>query len=303
MTQSRYIEPGAVYAITRRTERRRFLLRPDALMTQLFTWLLCVMAARFEIEVHVAVVMSTHYHLVVTDPHGRVSKFAEGLNGLLSKAIKVLRRGVRGVVWEPGKLSIVALVTREAVVESIAYAIANPVAAGLVTDPAHWPGLTASVDELGTRVLEAKRPGFFFRPKKWVEMATRKLVWPACLAELGVETARALVRAELAGQLERAHAAVRASGRRVLGPVAARNEGPLREAVSQETAGSLNPRVKAGRGQTEARMAALTKRAVFRQDYAAALSLWCAGDRQVVFPAGTYWMRVHHGAAMAAFET
>ncbi|MFK7991031.1 MAG: transposase [Sandaracinaceae bacterium] len=303
MTQSRYIEPGAVYAITRRVEGRRFLLRPDAKLTQLFTWLLCVMAARFEVEVHVAVVMSTHYHLVVTDTHGRVSKFAHGLNVCLSKALKVMRRYVRGVVWEPGGLSIVSLVTREAVVEAIAYAMVNPVAAGLVTDPSHWPGLTASVEELGERVLEAARPGFFFRPKKWVAMATRKLVLPACLLELGLETARALVRAEVAHQLAAAKAHVKAEGFRVLGPVAARNVSPYREATSWRDLGGLNPRVKAGRGQTEARVAALAKRARFLGEYAEALAAWCVGDRGVVFPAGTYWMRVHHGASMAAFET
>ncbi|MFK7990114.1 MAG: transposase [Sandaracinaceae bacterium] len=303
MTQSRFIEPGATYAITRRVEGRRFLLRPDAMLTQLFTWLLCVMAARFEIQVHVAVVMSTHYHLVVTDPHGRVSKFAHGLNVCLSKSVKVMRRFVRGVVWEPGGLSVVALVTREAVVESIAYAIANPVAAGLVTDPAHWPGLTASVEDLGQRMLEATRPAFFFRPKKWLAHATLKLVLPACLLELGLETARALVQAELEHQLEKARGAVKAEGWRVLGPVAARNVSPYAEATSWRDLGSLNPHVKAGRGQTEARMNALARRAVFLSDYASALARWCGGDREVVFPAGTYWMRVHHGAAMAAFDT
>lgn len=303
MTKSRYIEPGVVYAITRRVEGRRFLLRPDARLTQLFTWLLSVMAARFGIQVHVAVVMSTHYHLVVTDPHGRVSKFAHGLNVCLSKAIKVLRAYVRGVVWEPGGLSIVALVTREAVVEAIAYAIANPVAAGLVTDPAHWPGLTASVDDLGARELQAERPGFFFRAAKWVASARCKLVLPACLADLGLEAAQGLIREELAFQLQQARAHVKAEGWRVLGPVAARSASPYQEATSWRALGTLSPRVKAGRGQTEARAAALARRATFSADYAAALGRWCGGERDVLFPAGTYWMREHHGAWMAAFET
>jgi len=34
----------------------------------------------------------------------------------------------------------------------------------------------------------------------------------------------------------------------------------------------------------------------FRRLYADALALWKAGDRMVVFPLGTWWMRVHHRA-------
>lgn len=52
----------------------------------------------------------------------------------------MLRRYVRGVVWEPGGLRIVELKTTEAVVEQIAYTIVSPVKGGLVYDAADWPG-------------------------------------------------------------------------------------------------------------------------------------------------------------------
>jgi hypothetical protein len=38
-------------------------LRPDAVLTALFIWVLAICARAFSIEVHAAVVMSTHYHL------------------------------------------------------------------------------------------------------------------------------------------------------------------------------------------------------------------------------------------------
>ena len=34
----------------------------------------------------------------------------------------------------------------------------------------------------------------------------------------------------------------------------------------------------------------------------AAKERWIAGDRDVVFPAGTHRMRVHHGARVASFD-
>jgi hypothetical protein len=36
----------------------------------------------------------------------------------------------------------------------------------------------------------------------------------------------------------------------------------------------------------------------FRAAYDAALEKWCAGVRDAVFPAGTWWMVRHHGAAV-----
>jgi hypothetical protein len=37
----------------------------------------------------------------------------------------------------------------------------------------------------------------------------------------------------------------------------------------------------------------------FEADYDRALARWTAGDRRVVFPYGTWWMRVHHGVRVA----
>jgi hypothetical protein len=71
---------------------------------------------------------------------------------------------------------------------------------------------------------------------------------------------------------------------------------PYRCAKSYEERRSLSPTIAAGRGQTEARVAAIERLRRFRDDYAEAKARWCAGDRDVVFPAGTYWMVVHHGA-------
>src|SRR5690606_41663950 len=59
----RHIRPHATYAICRRVEGRQHLLRPDAMLNALFIWVLGVTAPRLGIEVHVATVMSTHFHM------------------------------------------------------------------------------------------------------------------------------------------------------------------------------------------------------------------------------------------------
>lgn len=57
----------------------------------------------------------------------------------------------------------------------------------------------------------------------------------------------------------------------------------------------LSPRIAAK--NRARRVAALGRLKAFYEAYRAALSRWREGARDVVFPAGTYAMRVAHGAA------
>ena len=140
MPPPRYIEPDAGYAICRRVEGRRFLLRPDGALTDLFVYLLALCAAKFGVTVLMLTLMSTHFHLVVTVPHGNVSAFMHALDTHLACDIQVLRRYVVGVVWTPGQRTIVQLHTAEAVAHQIAYSMVSLTAAGLVWRPEQWPG-------------------------------------------------------------------------------------------------------------------------------------------------------------------
>jgi hypothetical protein len=58
-------------------------------------------------------------------------------------------------VEAPGEHGIVELKTIDGVVYQIAYAIVNPVAAGLCWSPEDWPGLNILADEIGGRVVDA----------------------------------------------------------------------------------------------------------------------------------------------------
>jgi REP element-mobilizing transposase RayT len=305
VTQPRHIAPSATYAICRRTERRRFLLRPDAAMNRLFVYVLAFFANRFGIELHVATVMSTHFHLVLTVPNEDGSELIHRVDMHLARAIQILRRFVGGVVWAPGELSIVQLETPEAVIEQIAYAIANPVKAGLVFRSSDWPGITATIEDLGRKVLRAAKPAFYFLGcsdgEPWAPWAEIQLTWPACLREIGEDRARELVRAELERLELEARAFVKSKGWSVMGGVGCMNVSPYHHAKSWEELGKLVPHIAAGRGQTEARLAAIARLLEFRQKHREAKARWVAGDRNVVFPAGTYWMRVHHGAVVAPF--
>lgn len=87
-----------------------------------------------------------------------------------------------------------------------------------------------------------------------------------------------------------------------MGRVAAANVSPYRCAKSWRDLGKLVPHIAAGRGQKAARIAAIEELKTFRADHAMAKAKWIASDRHVVFPAGTYWMRVHHRVHAATFS-
>lgn len=299
MTRPRLITPGATYFVTRRTLRRHHLFAPnDPRIRQLFLYALAVAAARYDLLVHAAVLMSTHEHLVLTDTTGRLPEFLQFFHRIVALGTKVVR-GWEGAVWDLGKTSVVELLTPEAVAEKVAYAMANPVAAGLVHRARDWPGVTTRVEELGTGGWRIPRPTFFFDPESgcWPETADLRMTLPRAADAFGEASAfRAAVSSEL-GRLEsQARATVRAKRWSVLGVDRCRRLSPFARARSWEPIGSLDPSFAVGRGRHDARHEAIARVREFRAAYREALGDWRAGQRQVCFPAGTWLMRVVHAA-------
>ncbi|HTN89927.1 MAG TPA: transposase [Sorangium sp.] len=297
MSQPREIAPGVTYLITRRVLRRHLLLRPDATINQLLVYALAVSARRYGVEVHALCAMSTHLHLVVTDVQGVLPRFLQFFHRLVALGTKVLRKW-EGPVWDHEATSVVKLLTQAAVVEKIAYVLANPVAAGLVLHATEWPGVKVDVGELGRGALHATRPSAYLDPEnpQWLDEATLPLVLPPVIAQENADCFRRQVADELARMEAQAHAEVRRRGFGFLGAERASNVSPYERATSFEDLCERNPTFAVGREQGDAwRTAAAAVRA-FRASYRAALERWCAGVRSAVFPVGTWWMRIFHGA-------
>jgi putative transposase len=300
MTMPRRVIAGATVMITRRTLRRTHLLRPDRKLNQLFVYVLAVLAARYGMAIHGVVVMSTHEHIVLTDVHGRLPRFLQELHRLLALGIKVLRKW-EGAVWDPEKTSVVELCTADAIVEKLAYIMANPVAAGLVEHARQWPGLNTLPSELGVAQWSATRPGYFFDPSNpdWPPSATLQLSAPGCtektLPELQREVAEELRALEHDAQVE-----VRGKGWKFLGAHKLASLSPFARARSWEPLRSLNPTFAVGRHNKQAFFACVARLRAFRQQYRAALELWRRGVREALFPSGTWWMSVWHAASIDA---
>ena len=299
MTQPRRILAGATYAVSRRTLRRHHLLRPDPATNNLFIYALAVCAKRFEIRVHAVCLMSTHYHLVVTDVCGLLPLFLAHFHRMVALAIKVARKW-EGPVWDHESTSAVRLETREAIVDKIAYCVANPVAAGLVYFARDWPGVSAHAVEFVRDPLTARRPVEYFDPKNpiWPNVAALELsVAPHYSAdEVGIfdeHVAQAVDAHERA-----ARTTMKRNGWKCRGATWVANTSPYDRTTSFEPLRSLNPTFAVGglRGAYERAARALQE---FRRAYRDALEAWRKGLRSVLFPAGTWWMSRCHSAAVA----
>jgi REP element-mobilizing transposase RayT len=299
MTQPRSIVPGATYLLTRRVLRRHLLLRPDDATTGLILYALAVSAQRFDVRVHALCAMSTHLHLVVTDERGVLPSFLQFFHRIVALGTKVIRAW-EGPVWDHEPTSVVRLLTREAVVEKIAYTLANPVAAGLVRHAHQWPGAKVLVDDLGTGALRVGRPNVYFDATNpaWPEEVTLKVSLPPAFEAGEIDELRRQVAAELAQEEAKAHAALGGAG--VLSAERAKTVSPYDRAVSFAPLRALNPTFAVGRQSKDVRRRAMVAVRAFRATYRAALTQWRRGVRDVLFPAGTWWMRVFHAAGVCS---
>jgi putative transposase len=258
----------------------------------IFLYVLALATRRYGMRVHVVCVLSNHFHLVVTDPDARLPAFVQYLCSQVARATNAAL-GRWEAFWAPGSYSAVKLETREDVVAKAAYALANPVAARLVRRVRDWPGLRTNVDDIGARV-RAPRPGVFFRPKGYLpDSAELELSVPP-----GFTSA-----AEFRDQLSSAVLALESEtdaleGPAVLGAARVLAQKPWTRPSRGEPRRGLNPRV-AARDKWK-RIEALARLKEFLSAYRTAWNERRRGGRSVIFPAGTYLLRVMHGAECAA---
>jgi putative transposase len=292
MTAPRQVLPGTTYLVTRRCSQRQFFLRPSRLTNEIFLYVLAVAAQRFGIKVHAFCVLSNHYHLVVTDPSARLPEFGQYLDSLTARALnRALARWEN--FWAPNSYSAVALATPEDVLDKAAYTLANPVAAGLVRHGKQWPGLWSDPECIGSAPLQAPRPKVFFSRKGGMPAsASLKLTVPP-----GFGSAKAF-REALAAAVTEHEVKATESGREFLGVAKVLAQKPNARPASAEPRRALNPRV--GARDKWKRIEMLNRLVRFLTAYREAWSARQAGEANVIFPAGTYLLRVAHGVSCAA---
>lgn len=295
MSAPRYIVAGRTWMITRRTTRRHYLLRPDADRTiqQLYWYVTAVYAAKFGIQLHAVQMMSTHIHEVLTDVRGVLPNFVRERNRAFANALKVHRKWPEEV-FQRAAAHYLALHGCEAVLQQIAYTLANCVLAGLVDTPDRWPGVTVVANDIGTRIVRTVRPNIYFNADNplWPAVAEIAISVPESLeSEFGFNAARKRLREAVGRAVRMARTAAREAGH------IARTVSELYRAEFTRRATSIEKRFQrapiiAAAGDSRVAASALNEIRRFRSAYRTAREKLRRGLRDIRFPDGTWRWRV-----------
>lgn len=294
MTTPREILPGRTYLITRRCTQRQLLLKPSRLTNQMVRYCLGVAAQQTGILVHAVCFMSNHWHGVVTDPAARLPEFLERFHRLLARAQNA-SLGRWENFWSSDKTSVVRLVSDQDVLDKMAYTIANPTLAGLVRSPHEWPGVnTLRISERQV----VRMPDVFFDPGGSLpETVTIAMERPPIFNQLDGRTLAIRLRCAIEKLVREARLSLRRRGQRFLGVRAILQQAATAMPVARAQRRTANPQIAAK--DTCTRVMALRALLQFRRAYRLALDAWRSGRRDVVFPAGTYALRVYAHVACA----
>jgi REP element-mobilizing transposase RayT len=281
--------------VTRRCSERRFFLRPSRLTNDVFLYVLAAAAQRYGVLVHAFCVLSNHAHLVVTDRNGCLPAFMQYLDSLVARAINASLGRFEGFWASDSSYSAVEPLASGDVVAKVAYVLANPVAAGLVRRGSEWPGLRTSPDELGSANLVARRPKHFFDPKGYMpEVVELELTTPRGFAAAEFQS---LVAAAVQEEEEKHRREFASQGRRFLGAARILAQSPFARPAPGEPRFGMKPRI-AARDKWK-RIEGILRVKTFLREYRTARLERRAGMANVLFPAGTYLLRVEHGVLCA----
>ena len=291
MTQPRQVLPGRMVCITRRCSERRFFLRPDPATIQLLEYLLAYAASKYGIKLVAVVAMSNHIHILLYDPNGRCPDFTRCLDSLMAKAMNSYR-GRTDAFWAAEDVNVLELADPDTVIDKISYLAANPVAALCVENGRDWPGLRSNPQSFLAEPKEVRRPNFFFRKKGGLpDTVWLKYEVPPTHEHLEVKEFVALVAKRVAAREAKHRDDAKREGKKFLGVKGVRSVDWRSTPKGRERRGFHKIRPNVAASTAEIRNAVLARIKKFRRDYRNARDALLNGDRDVVFPMGTWQLR------------
>jgi REP element-mobilizing transposase RayT len=128
--------PGALYHVTSRGDRREAIVDDDA-DRELWLDVLGRTLTRYDGAVLAYCLMDNHYHLVLHTRRANLSRIMRDVNGIYTQAYN-RAHGTVGHLFQ-GRFKAILVDRDPYLLEVCRYVDLNPVRAGVVDDPAHWP--------------------------------------------------------------------------------------------------------------------------------------------------------------------
>lgn len=286
MTRPRRHVAGQVAALTRRTAGGRFLTRPDANINAIAAYEFARSADRSGVEVHGAVVMSNHVHIVLTDPQARRSEFMRDAMAGFTRARKDFL-GFDGSLWDNGPYCDTVLLDREVFEIQLLYTLLNPVKAGLVPRAKDWPGFKIMPSDW-EKPMVVERPATYYgddQPES-IEFIPRR---PPGYDDMSLEEVVAHFENLLREAENEIHREMKKKKRRFLGVKGVLATDPSSCPKKKRRRGEVAPRFAAF--HPELLDQAIARERAFRSAYAQVRKRWVQGKKRCVFPSGTLWLK------------
>lgn len=305
-TPPRIILPGrTVHLIINASNQQfRFAPKPEVIASIQYIFWYCV--AKYKVSVHDHCWMSNHAHCVLTDEEGNLPNFMNCMNALISRQLNAIRKSNGGNI-EKG-YSDIELLDDECIIETCAYALANPCSVHLATTARTWRGITSARLEYGQEFevtrpkcglwaeARAKTPKSSGTPQKrslskLPEKVQGSLTRPKIHPELSDQELRAKVFEETQALEKTAAKERRLKNKKIVPWVKVQARRPNDTPKKLRSGSNDKPRFSTN--CPKLRELAWMKIDAFRDQYAQALDHFVnkAYDK-AVFPAGTWKMRV-----------
>ncbi len=287
--------PGTTYMVTRRCSERRFFLTPTAVVNQVFAYCLAYAAHETKVSLQAWTILGNHWHAIVTDPKVNLPEFMAIVDRLVAKCMNTELKRFESF-WSPEPYSAVRLEDEASIIDEILYVLANPTAAGLVSSNSQWPGLTSGPRACDQAPRKIRRPAIFFDPLGVMpDEVELEATVPPCLADEKPHHFAATIAAMLKLREQDIRKDLAECSRTIAGPAAVKAQNPFDCPKSHRPAKDFNPSVACA--SKWHRVEALQRIKEFLDAYLDAWRDFQKGNKEAVFPAGTYWMRRHAGCA------
>ncbi|MCR9159378.1 MAG: hypothetical protein ACE37F_08325 [Nannocystaceae bacterium] len=269
------------------------------LIRELYGYLLGLALRKYGLLFHGGNQMGNHHHLDLTDVRGQRPLFKAYFHGFLARALNSLR-GRTGNFWESGGSCDTVRDNDEEYLADLVYTDTNPVSAGLVRWPERWPGFHSADWAFGeTRTF--RRPSmtwFDLVEGEWPDEVSITRTRPPCLSSMSDAEATALLRDRTRQRCVEKQHEMKVQHRRFKGVDKLARERWWRRPGSNTEDFTVKPKV-AVRCKYR-RRAMIQRNKTWEAEYLEADEAFAAGDRDVVYPYGTWLQRFRYAVNVAA---
>lgn len=269
------------------------------MIRELYGFLLGVALLKYGMLFHGGIQMGNHHHLDLTDVKGQRPDFKAYFHGFLARALNSIR-GRTGDFWESGGSCDTIRDNDEESFFDILYTDTNAVSAGLVRWPELWAGFHSAGWAFGESRTYARPniPWFDIVDGDWPDEVSITRTRPPCLSHMSDADATKLL-ADLTRQrcVDKQHDMKR-QRRRFKQPNKLRRERWWRRPSSSKRDFTVKPKL-AVRCPVR-RNAMIQRNREWERQYLEADEAFAHGDRDAVYPYGTWLQQVRYGVNVAA---